>query len=197
VLTGRLHALSARLACEGAFATPRLYADTDLAAWAAGTRRGSDALAAGLRTHAARAAGALARELEALPRDASSWGFIHGDLHPWNLLFVRDVAGAIDFSDCGWGHRAFDLASTLQWLRFPWAGNRDPGPDGYARLREALLEGYASVTPLPPDVERQLELHLRSRLLMTLEWMLDDWPALDHRPWAPRFLANCEAEFAG
>jgi Ser/Thr protein kinase RdoA (MazF antagonist) len=136
----------------------------------------------------------LRAELAALPRDAASWGFIHGDLHPWNLLFTRDVAGAIDFSECGWGHRAFELASTLQWLRHPLAGNHDHGA-GRARLQDALLEGYASIAALPGDVLRAIDLFIVLRLLLALEWILDDWPTLDHRPWGPGFITACEGLF--
>jgi Ser/Thr protein kinase RdoA (MazF antagonist) len=190
VLAARLHAASARLVQAGAIATARRSHELALDAWCAGAYPGSQALGERLRAGARAAAARLRQELDALPRDPSSWGFIHGDLHPWNLLFEGDRAGAIDFSDCGWGHRAFDLASTLHWLRHPLAGNHDHG-DGRARLQDALLEGYASAGTLPPDVERQIDLFIVQRLLLTLEWMLDDWPRLDHRPWGPGFLAAC------
>jgi len=189
----RLHATSARLVRDGAIATPRLAFDSALAAWADGTYAGLARLPAGLRTQASRVAAWLVGEIHGFGRDTAAWGFVHGDLHPWNLLFVRGRAGAIDFSDCGFGHLALDLASTLQWLRFPHAGNRDPGAL-YPALRGALLEGYAQERAPVPGLERQVDAYLAARLVVTLEWMLEDWARLDERPWGPGFLVACERE---
>ena len=189
----RLHATSARLVRDRAIATPRLAFDSALAAWAAGTYAGADRLPEGLRAQASRVAATLVDEIDSFGRDAASWGFVHGDLHPWNLLFARGRAGAIDFSDCGFGHLALDFASTLQWLRFPYAGNHDPGAL-YPALRDALFEGYAQERSLPPAIERQVEAYLYARLVVTLEWMLEDWSRLDERAWGPGFLVACERE---
>ena len=194
VLTARLHAVAARLVRTGGIKTERLAQQAGLDAWSAGAYPGSQRLGKRLQKLAGETARRLRGELAELPRDAESWGFIHGDLHPWNLLFTRDAAGAIDFSECGWGHRSYEFASTLQWLRHPLAGNHDHG-SGYKRLQYALLDGYASVATLPDDVERQIDLYILVRLVSTLEWMLDDWPSLDGRPWGPGFLAACEGLF--
>jgi Ser/Thr protein kinase RdoA (MazF antagonist) len=191
--TGRLHETSARLVRDGAIATSRLAFDSDLGAWAAGTAPGMGRLPARLRAQAARVAAGLTAELGAFARDDASWGFVHGDLHLWNLLFVRARAGAIDFSDCGFGHLALDFASTLHWLRFPYAGNHDPGAR-YPAMRDALLEGYAAERPLPSGIERQVDAYLAARLVVTLEWMLDDWSGFDERAWGPGFLVACERE---
>ncbi len=194
VLAARLHAVAASLVRSGGIATDRRAPQPAFDAWIAHAYPGAQALAPRLRELAGATALRLRDELAALPRDAASWGFIHADLHPWNLLFARSAAGAIDFSECGWGHVAFEFASTLQWLRHPLAGNHDHGA-GYPRLKYALLDGYASVAALPDEVERQVDLFILARLLLTLEWMVDDWPSLDHRPWGPGFLAACEGLF--
>ena len=141
-LTARLHRSSARLAAAGAIATDRLAYDSDLRAWAGVTR--SRALGREDGAAARAAARRLADDLARLPRGPRHHGFVHGDLHQWNLLFARDVAGAIDFTDCGWGHHAMDLAAPLQFLRhwlLPQHDHRAQAP----RLQEALLRGYSNV----------------------------------------------------
>jgi len=159
----------------------------ELARWAGGAHDATPALAPRLRALARQAAGRLVDELaDAFATDGGR-SFVHGDLHPWNLVFWRDVAGAIDFGDCGWGPVALDFASTLQYLRHPLARNHDHRAQ-YARLQDALLEGYASVLPLPAGIERQIDLHVVARMFGTLDWILEDWPRPDHRAWGPGFL---------
>ena len=196
LMTAQLHRTAVGLTQAGAITTDRLAYDVDLARWAQGSRARTAGLSKRLLSLTRDAADRLIRDLAAFPQDPPAFGFIHGDLHPWNILFTRDVAGAIDFSDCGWGHIAMDLAASLQYLKFPLAGNFDHRPQ-YARLQDKLFEGYAGVRALPPGVERQIEVLIVARLFITLEWILDDWPALDHRAWGPGFLLGLEDALRG
>ena len=188
VMTARLHRVSARLVREGAIATDRRAYECDLRAWAGETR--ARALGAEAAAAARAAARRLADELAGLPTCPDGYGFVHGDLHQWNLLFARDVAGAIDFSDCGWGHHAMDLAAPLQFLRHWLTDQHDHRPQA-ARLQEALLRGYASVASLPADVERQIDTYVVARMFMSLDWILDDWPHAHYRPWRAKFVRGC------
>lgn len=179
------------LAQHGAIATSRRAYGADLARRAQGTRPRTAGLSARMRRVAQHAARRLIADIAGLPRDPDGFGFVHGDLHPWNIVFAGDLAGPIDFSDCGWGHLGLDLAASLQYLRFPLAGNVDHRSQ-YARLHDSLLQGYAATCPLPPGVGRQIEVYIVARLFTTLEWVLDDWPAPDHRAWGPGFLLGVE-----
>lgn len=182
-LIGRLHGVATRLADAGRIQTQRAAVSLDLQDWAAGTRRGSDRLGAPHRRLLQTAARRLLPLLAApVPRQ-----FIHGDLHPWNLLFHGRAAGAIDFTDCGWGDPAMDLASTLQYLKLPLAGNHDHRAH-YPALRDALFDGLASAQALDDSLAQRVDLLITARLFLTLEWMLDDWPHLGHRAWGPGFL---------
>lgn len=119
---------------------------------------------------------------------------MHGDLHQWNLLFARDVAGAIDFSDCGWGQHAMDLAAPLQFLCH-WLLDQHDHRAQAPRLQEALLRGYSEVAALPADIERQVDLYIVERMFMSLDWILEDWPHPGHRPWRAQFLDGCAQAF--
>jgi len=188
VLAARLHRTARRLAGAGAIATDRRAYDCDLRAWAGVAR--SRALGREAGAVARVAARRLAIDLGQLSTAPDSHGFVHGDLHPWNLLFAHDAAGAIDFSDCGWGHHALDLAAPMQFLRH-WLLDQHDHRAQAPRLQEALLRGYADIAPLPAGIERQIDLYVVARMFMSLDWILDDWPRPDHRPWRAQFIDGC------
>lgn len=63
-------------------------------------------------------------------------GLIHADLHMGNVVFEGDAAKPIDFDDCGFGPRLYDLAVAV-WER------RDE-PD-HEECLDALLAGYTPI----------------------------------------------------
>lgn len=189
--TGTLHRVAATLHAAGRVRTRRQATPLDLPAWAAGTRPGMERLSATHRALLRDSAERLHDAIEAFGRGPDCWGLVHGDLHPWNLLFVRGAAGAIDFSDCGFGHHAMDLAATLQYLRHPLANNHDHRRQ-YAALHDALLRGYAAEHTPSPDLALQVSVLVTARLFITLAWILDDWPCVDHRPWGPGFIRGSQ-----
>lgn len=97
--------------------------------------------------------------------DRQSYGLIHADLHPRNVL-IDGPAGehtlsAIDFDDCGYSFYAYDIAVALsEFQDHPLAD----------QLRAALLSGYASVRALP-GLENQLPMLLLARQLIIIGWM--------------------------
>lgn len=193
-LAGAMHRISESMVASGRIVGQRLGDGPDLADWARG-RDPHPALPAEAYARARAAAVRLTEELQQFPRDRGSWGFIHSDLHLWNLLFQGPVAGAIDFSECGFGHHALDLATVLQYIKHPVVDNHDHAPL-YERHRDALLEGYSLERTLPPDAERQIDAYIEVRMINTIEWVLDCWPTLDERPWGRSFLQRA-GEFFG
>ena len=123
--------------------------------------------------------------LRILPRTPESFGLIHADLHLGNLLFEGDEINVIDFDDCGFGFFLYDFASAL--------GFRVNEPD-FPAARQAMLEGYCSVRPLPPDTENLLDAFIKVRLNGVAHWVLEriDNPALREvgPEWATRFCAG-------
>ena len=193
-LTACMHRAAERLVREGRIRA-RWPADApDLAGWASGARPRSARLAASARVRLRETAQRLLHDIAALPQDAGSRGFVHGDLHLWNLLFAGQRAGAIDFSDSGIGHHAQDLAATLQYLRHPFVHNHDQRRH-YAAMRDALLAGYARHRALPAQVQQQVDVFIVARMLNTVEWVLDGWQRVDQRPWGPGFLRRANKVF--
>jgi Ser/Thr protein kinase RdoA (MazF antagonist) len=186
-MTGAMHRIAEGLVAQGAITTRRMGDMPDLDAWADSRRPPNPTLAADAQRRIEAAARRLRSTLAAMPTTADSWGFIHSDLHLWNLLFRGSVAGAIDFSECGFGHHALDLAAALQYLKFPLAGCRDQSPL-YPRFRDELLAGYTEERALPPAFEDQIDTCMQVRLINTVEWILDSWADIDERPWGRDYL---------
>jgi Ser/Thr protein kinase RdoA (MazF antagonist) len=188
-LVARMHRCAEGLVAAGLMPPGQATDGPDLAAWAHGARAADPRLPASTHAVIAAAARQLCAARAGLGLGPAQHGWVHGDLHLWNLLFHGQQAGAIDFSDAGFGLHAQDLASALQYLRHPWVGNHDHGAHLPAMQAE-LLDGYARWRPLPPGVEQQIDLCVAIRMINTVEWILDQWPRLDTRPWGPGFLAR-------
>lgn len=94
-------------------------------------------------------------------RQGGDFGLIHADLVRENILIDRGQAQFIDFDDCGFGFRLFDIATALI--------KNIHEPD-YEALREALFAGYISVRPLPLFEVDALALFLTLRSLSYLGW---------------------------
>jgi Ser/Thr protein kinase RdoA (MazF antagonist) len=190
-LIAAMHITARELQAQGRLQARQRADWVDLDGWAHGTRARSPHLAPA-QHRLVQAAAARLLEVFAQHRAADVQGFIHGDLHPWNLLFEGGRCGAIDFSDCGTAPLMLDLASVLQFLKHPL-----PMPDAsshrrppYTALRDALLEGLGGTLMQAPGAAELLEAHIAERMIGTLQWICDDWPHPGLRPWGPPFLAQ-------
>lgn len=81
-------------------------------------------------------------------------GLVHADLHLGNALFAGDDVRLIDFDDCGFGYRLYDIAVALWELR--------QRPD-YESFRAALITGYTRHRALPGDQLDHLDLFIAVR----------------------------------
>lgn len=102
---------------------------------------------------------------------------IHGDLHGWNVKWLRGRMSIFDFDDAGIGVPAQDLTITTYY--------QEPDP----ALRRALLDGYESAAPLPPFTHDQFQAALAARSLLLLNSILDI-NTREIREMIPRFLHN-------
>ena len=99
-------------------------------------------------------------------RDAAEqnldYGLIHADLVRENVFIAGDGIAFIDFDDCGYGWRLFDLATTLLKNR------REPL---YPLIRNSLIKGYRSRRPLADSAVDLLPLFLLLRSLTYIGWV--------------------------
>jgi Ser/Thr protein kinase RdoA (MazF antagonist) len=99
-------------------------------------------------------------------------GLIHSDIHFANCLDCGEQLGLIDFDDCQFAPFTSDLAITLTYL--------DDRPD-YALLRDALLDGYSQLRPLPAGAAAELDAFMVERGLRLILWVAS-WPSINHFP---------------
>ena len=83
-------------------------------------------------------------------KGSNVYGLIHGDLGlDANVLFYGGEARAIDFDDSGFGYYIFDLSLALEHCQ---------EDDMLPQFREALLDGYTRIRPLPEDQLKYFDL---------------------------------------
>ena len=86
------------------------------------------------------------------------FGLIHADLHRGNFLVHQGRVSLIDFSLCGLGYYAYDLAICLSNIR--------------AVHHAAFLEQYARICPFAPGYERLVEgFFIASYLVTFCHWL--------------------------
>ncbi len=90
--------------------------------------------------------------MEAWGKGAQVYGLIHADCGvDANVLFWRGQPRLIDFDGSGYGYWVYELAVALEHCR---------DHPAYLRLRQALLDGYTAIRPLPAAQLAQLELFM-------------------------------------
>lgn len=93
----------------------------------------------------ARARDAALAALHDASRAPDSWGLVHADLRPGNVLLDGDDLTVIDFDDCGFSWFVLDLAAALTAVEHL--------PDAPDRA-QAWAAGYQEVRPLTSADER-------------------------------------------
>jgi Ser/Thr protein kinase RdoA (MazF antagonist) len=105
--------------------------------------------------------------MEGWGKGPDGWGLIHSDLtlgDESNVLFLGGEARPIDFDDCGLGYWVYDLASSLcHWQQ----------AQAWPAIRDAVLQGYAQVRPLPEKQLAQLDLFMAARHVSEILWGTD------------------------
>lgn len=97
------------------------------------------------------------------PADEQTWGLVHADLRPSNIIADGGTLTVIDFDDCGWSYYLYDFAAALTFVE------HEPYAPAMAR---AWVTGYQEVAPLSAgDLEVACALSMLRRLQM-LGWTL-------------------------
>jgi len=108
----------------------------------------------------------LKEVLMGLPKDKTTFGMIHADLHSDNVLVKGDILSVIDFDDSGFGWHGFDLAVAI-WDRLDFSAN-----GGFFEVaHEGLLEGYLEDRPNTKAIIGTIPIFLLMRSLMLIGWI--------------------------
>jgi Ser/Thr protein kinase RdoA (MazF antagonist) len=129
----------------------------------------------------------LRAALEALGKSQESYFLIHADLHPDNIVALGDRSAVIDFDDCGFGWRMFDVAVALLHTRHR--------PD-YEPLRTAFVAGYRTRRPLPDDELDLLPMFQLVRRMSQIGWLgqrPEHSGGNDFVPWKESIVADAAA----
>jgi len=96
-----------------------------------------------------------------LGKGPDAYGMIHTDMFIENLLFKAGEPRVIDFEDCGFGYWMFDIGVAL--AQFRWLEN-------WSQIRDAFLEGYTELYPLPVVQLEQLNLFMAAQHATMVLW---------------------------
>lgn len=102
------------------------------------------------------------RVMETLGKSRQSYGLIHADLIPKNVMLNGDSVCALDFDECSYGYYLYDLAPMLLMVK---------GEPNFAELRQALWDGYTAVRPQPADYFDLLETLIAGRHIASCRWI--------------------------
>jgi Ser/Thr protein kinase RdoA (MazF antagonist) len=120
------------------------------------------ALAPSERALIIRARDRLRRDLGALGRSPETYGLIHADFAPENLLVDGDRVRVLDFDDSGFGWHMFEIATSIYF---------HIGRPYYAAIRAAMIAGYRSERALRDEQLAQLPMFLCARGCTYLGWV--------------------------
>ncbi|HEX5331371.1 MAG TPA: phosphotransferase [Cellulomonas sp.] len=95
------------------------------------------------------------------PRTPETWGLIHADLRPSNIMISDDTLTVIDFDDCGYSWFLYDFASALTFME-----HVEDAPT----MAAEWVAGYLEVRPITTDDARTACALSMIRRLQMLGW---------------------------
>ncbi|MFZ5749592.1 MAG: phosphotransferase enzyme family protein [Pseudomonadota bacterium] len=102
------------------------------------------------------------KRLETMPLKPGDFGLIHADVLRENLLRSGEALALIDFDDCGFGHRLYDLATAVvQSLEEP----------GLPMIVAGLCAGYAADRGRKGAIPGDLALFVMLRTFASAGWI--------------------------
>lgn len=120
----------------------------------------------------------LSRVVSSISFQELDFGFCHGDIHGHNAHDLNGVISHFDFDFCGYGCRAYDLA-TFKWSAKLWKKELEWWPDfldGYRSERNisennlTLIEPYIAIRDI-----WLLGLHIDDAQDMSIGWLNDKY----------------------
>ncbi|CAG7597120.1 hypothetical protein PAESOLCIP111_00119 [Paenibacillus solanacearum] len=118
--------------------------------------------------------------LDTLPKNKMTWGVLHGDIVPPNIVFVDGVAHPIDFGACGFGPFLTDLAITFCFIS--------------PHARQQYIDWYGKCFPLPNDYVAQIEALF---IALQLIGMRNALGVPESNNWLPAHVQKCASREFG
>lgn len=106
--------------------------------------------------------GAITEQLRHYPRNDDTFGIIHADLRPTNILIENEELIAIDFDDCCYSWYLFDVAASVSFLE---------ADDRLGDWIQALLQGYGQDGAFTEADRALLPAFIILRRIQLLAWM--------------------------
>ncbi|HGG04524.1 MAG TPA: homoserine kinase [Aliiroseovarius sp.] len=107
---------------------------------------------------------AVARDrLRVFRENGADYGLIHADVLRSNTYVDGDRVTLIDFDDCGFGFRIYDLATLM---------SQNEGLDNTPALQAAAIEGYRRDRPLSDEAVALLPMFLMLRRFASMGWIV-------------------------
>jgi len=116
----------------------------------------------------------LMRALHSLPKDRDSYGLIHGDAHPWNVLFHQGDIILTDFDFCERSWFASEIAIVLFYAVMAPIGGMNRSTFANCFLRNFLI-GYLEENSLDAYWIEQIPQFLRLRILSKYILHYPEW----------------------
>ncbi len=113
--------------------------------------------------------------LEGKPRDASTYGIVHGDFHHGNFLAQGELITVIDFDAAQYGWFSMDLATAL-FNCLPMPRSLEAARREYAlHFLSTLMEGYRGEFRPAPSIVRDLPEFLFLNELLAYSYRYKYW----------------------
>jgi Ser/Thr protein kinase RdoA (MazF antagonist) len=116
----------------------------------------------------------LMRTLHGLPRDRDSYGLIHGDAHPWNVLFHQGDIILTDFDFCERSWFASDIAIVLFYAVMAPVKGMDKSTFANCFLKN-FMTGYLEENNLDAYWIEQIPFFLRLRMISKYILHYPEW----------------------
>lgn len=116
----------------------------------------------------------LIKMTHTLPKDRNSYGLIHGDAHPWNLLLHKGDIILTDFDFCEYNRFVSDIAVALFYALMAPIEGMDK--ISFARcFMENFMSGYTKANSIEAYWMKQIPTFLRLRMVSKYVLHYQEW----------------------
>jgi len=116
----------------------------------------------------------LLERVRQLPVDEKTFGLVHGDAHPWNLIRNQQGLALLDFDYCENSWFVSDIAIALYYAVMKPVENQER--NDFARyFLTHFLTGYKSEYNLCPEWYEQIHLFMNLRMISKYVLRYPDW----------------------